>query len=153
MHQELVENRRWISESPRTQFLYGAAWSGSSATLPPWLADAQDLGRSDGEFVIYPSLTFYSYRVVVDLYRLGRRCHYCRIFYGIKPTVAAIVLQAAHRVGSRALKHGAHWGIAAAAFVAFFRPERSFSRHRYFSSDNWLYRRTHRAGKISQRRA
>jgi chromate transporter len=71
MHQELVENRRWISESPRTQFLYGAAWSGSSATLPPWLADAQDLGRSDGEFVIYPSLTFYSYRVVVDLYRLG----------------------------------------------------------------------------------
>ncbi|WP_225402233.1 chromate transporter, partial [Escherichia coli] len=30
------------------------------------------------------------------------------IFYGIKPAVAAIVLQAAHRIGSRALKHGAH---------------------------------------------
>ncbi|HDS2238766.1 TPA: chromate transporter, partial [Klebsiella michiganensis] len=42
------------------------------------------------------------------------------IFYGIKPAVAAIVLQAAHRIGSRALKHGAHWAIAAAAFVAVF---------------------------------
>lgn len=30
------------------------------------------------------------------------------------------MLQAAHRIGSRALKHGAHWAIAAAAFVAVF---------------------------------
>ncbi|MGX8842607.1 chromate transporter, partial [Klebsiella quasipneumoniae] len=42
------------------------------------------------------------------------------IFYGIKPALAAIVLQAAHRIGSRALKIGAYWGIAAAAFVAIF---------------------------------
>lgn len=42
------------------------------------------------------------------------------IFYGIKPAVAAIVLQAAHRIGSRALKNGAYWAIAAAAFVAIF---------------------------------
>ncbi|MFW8159909.1 chromate transporter, partial [Klebsiella pneumoniae] len=40
------------------------------------------------------------------------------IFYDIKPAVAAIVLQAAHRIGSRALKNGAYWAIAAAAFVA-----------------------------------
>ncbi len=32
----------------------------------------------------------------------------------------AIVLQAAHRIGSRALKNGAYWAIAAAAFVAIF---------------------------------
>ncbi|PLF10669.1 chromate transporter, partial [Klebsiella quasipneumoniae] len=36
------------------------------------------------------------------------------------PAVAAIVLQAAHRIGSRALKNGAYWAIAAAAFVAIF---------------------------------
>jgi chromate transporter len=42
------------------------------------------------------------------------------IFYGIKPAVTAIVLVAAHRIGSRALKHPALWGIAAAAFVAIF---------------------------------
>ena len=42
------------------------------------------------------------------------------IFYGIKPAVVAIVLVAAHRIGSRALKHPALWAIAAAAFVAIF---------------------------------
>ena len=42
------------------------------------------------------------------------------IFYGIKPAVTAIVLHAAHRIGSRALKNRWLWGIAAAAFVAIF---------------------------------
>jgi chromate transporter len=42
------------------------------------------------------------------------------LFYGIKPAVTALVLHAAHRVGSRALKNGAMWAIAAAAFVAIF---------------------------------
>ncbi|HMW50182.1 MAG TPA: chromate transporter, partial [Cellvibrionaceae bacterium] len=38
----------------------------------------------------------------------------------IKPAVTAIVVQAAHRIGSRALKNNLLWGIAAAAFVAIF---------------------------------
>jgi chromate transporter len=42
------------------------------------------------------------------------------ILYGIKPAVVAIVLHAAWRIGSRALKHPALWAIAAAAFVAIF---------------------------------
>jgi chromate transporter len=42
------------------------------------------------------------------------------LFYGIKPAVTAIVLQAAHRIGSRALKNNWLWAIAAAAFVAIF---------------------------------
>jgi chromate transporter len=42
------------------------------------------------------------------------------IFYGIKPAVTAIVVAAAHRIGTRALKHPALWAIAAAAFVAIF---------------------------------
>ena len=42
------------------------------------------------------------------------------LFYGIKPAVTAIVLHAAHRIGSRALKNRWMWGIAAAAFVAIF---------------------------------
>ena len=40
------------------------------------------------------------------------------IFYGIKPAVTAIVVHAAHRIGSRALKNGWLWAIAAASFVA-----------------------------------
>jgi len=40
--------------------------------------------------------------------------------YGIKPAVVAIVLHAAWRIGSRALRRPALWAIAAAAFVAIF---------------------------------
>jgi chromate transporter len=40
------------------------------------------------------------------------------LFYGIKPAVTAIVLQAAHRMGTRSLKHSALWAIAATSFVA-----------------------------------
>jgi chromate transporter len=40
--------------------------------------------------------------------------------YGVKPAVTAIVLQAALRIGSRALKSPPLWAIAAAAFVAIY---------------------------------
>jgi chromate transport protein ChrA len=42
------------------------------------------------------------------------------ILYGIKPAVTAIVVFAAWRIGSRALRNGALWAIAAAAFAAIF---------------------------------
>jgi chromate transporter len=42
------------------------------------------------------------------------------LFYGIKPAVTAIVVQAAHRIGSRALKNNWLWAIAAASFIAIF---------------------------------
>ncbi|MEO6117567.1 MAG: chromate transporter, partial [Methylotenera sp.] len=40
--------------------------------------------------------------------------------YGIKPAVVAIVLFAAYRIGSRALKNHVLWSIAALAFIAIF---------------------------------
>ena len=42
------------------------------------------------------------------------------ILYGIKPAVVAIVLHAAWRIGSRALRRPVLWVIAALAFVAIF---------------------------------
>jgi chromate transporter len=42
------------------------------------------------------------------------------VLYGIKPAVTAIVLFAAHRIGSRALKNGLLWTLAALAFFAIF---------------------------------
>jgi chromate transporter len=42
------------------------------------------------------------------------------ILYGIKPAVVAIVLHAAWRIGSRALRRPILWVIAALAFVAIF---------------------------------
>ncbi len=42
------------------------------------------------------------------------------LFYGIKPAVTAIVLFAAYRIGSRALKNAVLWTVSLAAFVAIF---------------------------------
>ncbi len=42
------------------------------------------------------------------------------MFYGIKPAVVAVVLFAAWRIGSRALKNEVLIGIAALAFVGIF---------------------------------
>jgi len=42
------------------------------------------------------------------------------VLYGIKPAVTAIVLFAAYRIGSRALKNGLLWMMAALAFLAIF---------------------------------
>ena len=50
------------------------------------------------------------------------------LFYGIKPAVTAIVVHAAYRVGSRALKNGWLWGIAVAAFLAHLRAATCRSR-------------------------
>jgi chromate transporter len=42
------------------------------------------------------------------------------LFNGIKPAVTALVLHAAHRVGTRALRNHWMWGIAAVSFIAIF---------------------------------
>ena len=42
------------------------------------------------------------------------------VLWGIKPAVTALVLHAAQRIGTRALKNRWMWGIAAASFVAIF---------------------------------
>jgi chromate transporter len=42
------------------------------------------------------------------------------VLYGIKPAVTAIVLFAAYRIGSRALKNGLLWTMVAMAFLAIF---------------------------------
>ena len=39
---------------------------------------------------------------------------------GIKPAVVAVVMFAAWRIGSRALKNEVLWGMAALAFIGFF---------------------------------
>ena len=122
MHQELVENRRWISES---RFLHALNFcmvlpgpeAQQLATYIGWLMHRTLGGVIAGLLFILPSL-FILIALSWIYIAWGDVAIIAGIFYGIKPAVAAIVLQAAHRIGSRALKHGAHWAIAAAAFVA-----------------------------------
>lgn len=124
MHQELVEQRRWISEQ---RFLHALNYcmllpgpeAQQLATYIGWLMHRTWGGIIAGVLFVLPSLF-----ILIGLSWLyiayGQMTLIAGIFYGIKPAVAAIVVQAAHRIGSRSLKNNWLWGIALAAFVAIF---------------------------------
>ncbi|MFZ6756449.1 chromate efflux transporter [Undibacterium sp. Ji50W] len=124
MHQELVENRHWISER---RFLHALNYcmvlpgpeAQQLATYIGWLMHKTRGGIAAGALFVLPSLLIlialsWVYIAYGDLSLVAG------LFYGIKPAVTAIVVQAAHRIGSRALKNNYLWGIAAAAFMAIF---------------------------------
>jgi chromate transporter len=124
MHQELVERRRWISEG---RFLHALNYcmvlpgpeAQQLATYIGWLMHRTWGGIVAGGLFVLPSVFIliglsWIYLVYGDVPLVTG------IFYGIKPAVVAIVLAAAHRIGSRALKNAWLWSIAAAAFVAIF---------------------------------
>ena len=124
MHQELVENRRWISER---RFLHALNYcmvlpgpeAQQLATYIGWLMHRTPGGIVAGALFVLPSLL-----ILVALswiyIAFGELSEVAGLFYGIKPAVTAIVVQAAHRIGSRALKNNALWAIAAASFTAIF---------------------------------
>jgi chromate transporter len=124
MHQELVENRRWISER---RFLHALNYcmllpgpeAQQLATYIGWMMHRTKGGIVAGALFVLPSLL-----ILITLswiyIAFGEIPMVAGLFYGIKPAVTAIVVQAAHRIGSRALKNNCLWGIAAAAFIAIF---------------------------------
>jgi len=124
MHQELVERRRWISER---RFLHALNYcmvlpgpeAQQLATYIGWLMHRTAGGIVAGGLFVLPSLF-----VLIGLswvyIAFGDMPLVAGLFYGIKPAVTAIVVQAAHRIGSRVLKNGVLWAIAAASFVAIF---------------------------------
>ena len=124
MHQELVERRRWISER---RFLHALNYcmvlpgpeAQQLATYIGWLMHRSWGGIVAGALFVLPSLLILILLSWIYL-RFGSLPLVAGIFYGIKPAVTALVLQAAHRIGSRALKNRWMWGIAAASFVAIF---------------------------------
>jgi len=124
MHTELVERRRWISEK---RFLHALNYcmvlpgpeAQQLATYIGWLMHRSLGGITAGALFVLPSLFILMGLSWVYL-QFGQQPLVAGVFHGIKPAVAALVLHAAHRIGSRALKNGWMWGIAGAAFVAVF---------------------------------
>ncbi len=124
MHQELVERRRWISER---RFLHALNYcmvlpgpeAQQLATYIGWLMHRGWGGIVAGALFVLPSL-FVLIALSWIYLAFGQVPLVAGLFYGIKPAVTAIVVQAAHRIGSRALKNNLLWAIAAAAFVAIF---------------------------------
>ncbi len=124
MHQELVERRRWISER---RFLHALNYcmvlpgpeAQQLATYIGWLMHRTWGGIVAGGLFVLPSL-FILITLSWIYVAWGSVPAIAGMLYGIKPAVTAIVVFAAIRIGSRALKNGVLWAIAAAAFVALF---------------------------------
>jgi chromate transporter len=124
MHQELVERRRWLSER---RFLHALNFcmvlpgpeAQQLATYIGWLMHRARGGIVAGVLFVLPSLLILILLSWIYI-AFGETTVVGGLFYGIKPAVTAIVVHAAHRIGSRALKNGVLWAIAAAAFVAIF---------------------------------
>ncbi|MEF8749362.1 MAG: chromate efflux transporter [Candidatus Accumulibacter propinquus] len=124
MHQELVEKRRWLSER---RFLHALNYcmllpgpeAQQLATYIGWLMHRSWGGIAAGVLFVLPSLV-----ILIGLswvyVAFGEVSLVAGLFYGIKPAVTAIVLQAAQRIGARALKNRLLWAVAAASFIAIF---------------------------------
>ena len=109
MHRELVEQKRWISEK---RFLHALNYcmllpgpeAQQLATYIGWLMHRTWGGVVAGALFVLPSLL-----LLIGLSGLymafGKVPAVAAVLWGIKPAVAAIVLQALHRMASKTLKN------------------------------------------------
>jgi chromate transporter len=124
MHEELVVRRRWISAR---RFLHALNYcmvlpgpeAQQLATYLGWLMHRTLGGIVAGALFVLPSLVIL---IALSWVYMAYGTHRVAIgvLYGIKPAVTAIVLFAAWRIASRALRNALLWSIAALAFVAIF---------------------------------
>lgn len=128
MHRELVDEKRWISEK---RFLHALNYcmvlpgpeAQQLAIYIGWLLHRTWGGVVAGVLFVLPSLFILialSYIYVV----FGSVPWVAALLYGIKPAVAALVLHAVHRIGSKTLKKPTTapilWAIAILSFLAIF---------------------------------
>jgi chromate transporter len=126
MHRELVDGKRWISEQ---RFLHALNYcmvlpgpeAQQLATYIGWLLHRTWGGIVAGALFVLPSL-FILIALSWIYVAYGHVTWIAGLFYGIKPAVAAIVLQAVWRIGARTMRDPRKvpllWLIALFAFVA-----------------------------------
>jgi chromate transporter len=124
MHQEFVENRRWLSED---RFLHALNYcmllpgpeAQQLATYCGWIAGRTLGGLISGLLFILPGA--FAMAVVSFTYaRYGTVPIIEAIFYGVKAGVLAIVVQALLKIGKKALKTRLAWALALGSFCALF---------------------------------
>jgi chromate transporter len=124
MQNELVEKRNWISQS---RFLHALNFcmllpgpeAQQLAIYIGWLLHKTRGGIVAGTLFVIPSI-FVLWTLSYIYAAFGNLPWIAAVFYGLKPAVTAIVIAAVIRIGSKALKNGVMWGMAALAFVAIF---------------------------------
>ena len=124
MHQTLVVERGWLSEK---RFLHALNYcmllpgpeAQQLATYLGWLMHKTTGGILAGVLFVLPSLVLIT--VLSGLYvAYGQLAWMAALFASIKPAVVAIVIQAVHRVGKRALHGRFMWLLASLSFVAMW---------------------------------
>jgi len=124
LHGELVERKKWISES---RFLHALNFcmllpgpeAHQLAIYIGWLLHKIRGGVVAGTLFVLPAAIFlwgltWAYAVY------GKIAWVAAIFFGVKAAVMAIVAEAVIRIGSKALKNEVMWALAALAFAAIF---------------------------------
>jgi chromate transporter len=124
MHRILVEEKQWVSER---QFLHALNYcmllpgpeAQQLATYIGWLLHRVRGGLAAGVLFVLPG--FFAILLLSVLYAGFQDATLVQaLFFGLKPAVVAIVVQAVLRIGSRALKNRAMIALAATAFLAIF---------------------------------
>ncbi|HEV8333717.1 MAG TPA: chromate efflux transporter [Steroidobacteraceae bacterium] len=124
MHRELVERRRWISE---TRFLHALNYcmllpgpeAQQLATYMGWLLHRTWGGIVAGGLFVVPGALVML--VLSWLYvRYSSLGPVAALFFGLKAAVLAVVVDAVLRIGRRALRNRFMVAIAAAAFLAIY---------------------------------
>jgi chromate transporter len=124
MHRELVERRRWIGEE---RFLHALNFcmllpgpeAQQLATYIGWLLHRTAGGLVAGGLFVLPSI--FILMALSYLYAAhGTVGAVAGVLAGFKPVVVALVVEAVLKIGSRAIKRPAHWGLAAAAFCGIY---------------------------------
>src|SRR5437667_4698039 len=124
MQTELVEKKRWISQS---SFLHALNYcmllpgpeAQQLAIYIGWLLHKTWGGIVAGSFFVIPSI-FVLWALSYIYAAFGSIPWIAAIFYGLKPAVMAIVAVAVIRIGRNALRNEVMWTLAALAFVAIF---------------------------------
>lgn len=124
MHRYLVEEKKWISEN---RFLHALNYcmllpgpeAQQLATYIGWLLHRTSGGLVAGTLFVIPGFIAI---LILSMFYAGY--HDLRVvqwlFFGLKPAVLAVVIEAVLRIGKRALKNRAMVFLAGAAFIAIF---------------------------------
>lgn len=124
MYRIIVDEQKWVGEN---RFLHALSYcmllpgpeAQQLATYIGWLMHRWPGAIIAGGLFVVPGIV--AIMALSWIYALwGQVPVVAALFFGLKAAVLAIVLQALHRLGSRALKSGAMIALALLAFVAIF---------------------------------
>jgi len=124
MHKDLVEKKKWVDEDHFLQalnfcMLLPGPEAQQLATYIGWLLNGKWGGILAGGLFVLPSI-FILWGLAWMYAALGSVPSIAALFYGLKPAVVAIVLEAVLRIGKKSLKTRFLYGLAAAAFVGIY---------------------------------